>query len=128
VILARGDFFGDRLFIGSKACPVESQDQVVINIFVGNLGFGTTEEQPRALFESYGSVATVTIVEDRDTGEPRGFAFVEMRQDSEAQAAISALQGSFLNERVLRVNEARPKAQRDPLHGQGIRDHRRHHI
>lgn len=100
----------------------------MINIFVGNLGFGTTEEQLRALFESYGSVATVTLVKDRDTGEPRGFAFVEMRQDSEAQAAISALQGSFLNERVLRVNEARPKVQRDPLHGQGIRDHRRHHI
>lgn len=100
----------------------------MINIFVGNLGFSTREEQLRALFESYGSVATVTIVKDRDTGEPRGFAFVEMRQDSDAQAAISALQGAFLNERVLRVNEARPKAQRDPLHRQTIRDHRRHHI
>jgi len=50
----------------------------------------------RALFESYGSVASVTVVKDRDTGEPSGFAFVEMRQDSEAQAAISALQGALL--------------------------------
>ena len=98
----------------------------MINIFVGNLGFSTTEEQLRALFESYGSVASVTIVKDRDTGEPRGFAFVEMRQDSEALAAIAALQGAVLNERVLRMNEARPKAQRDASRDSGSRDHRRH--
>jgi cold-inducible RNA-binding protein len=103
-----------------------AEGSVVINIFVGNLGFSTTEEPLRALFESYGSIASVTIVKDRDTGEPRGFAFVEMRQDSEAQAAIAALQGAVLNERVLRMNEARPKARRDPSRDSGSRDHRRH--
>jgi cold-inducible RNA-binding protein len=100
----------------------------VINIFIGNLDFSATEQQLRALFESFGSVATVTIVKDRDTGEPRGFAFVEMMQGSEAQAAISSLNGSVLNERVLRVNEARPKAQRDPSRDLGSRGHRRHQI
>jgi cold-inducible RNA-binding protein len=104
-----------------------SQDQVVINIFVGNLDSSATEEQLRSLFETYGSVQTVAIVKDRDTGEARGFGFVEMTQDSEAQAAIAALNGTMLNARALRVNEARPKAQRESRQS-GIRDHRRHQI
>jgi len=99
----------------------------VINIFVGNLDFSATEEQLRSLFESYGSVETVTLVKDRDTGEARGFGFVEMTQDSEAQAAIAALNGTLLNARALRVNEARAKVQRQSRQS-GIRDHRRHQI
>jgi cold-inducible RNA-binding protein len=100
---------------------------VAINIFVGNLDLSATEQQLYSLFERYGSVETVTIVKDRDTGEGRGFAFVEMTQDSEAQAAIASLNGTRLNERTLRVNEARPKAQRESRQS-GTRNHRRHQI
>lgn len=99
----------------------------MVNIFVGNLDLSATEQQLYSLFETYGSVETVTIVKDRDTGEARGFGFVEMTQDSEAQAAIAALNGTLLNARTLRVNEARPKVERES--GQsGTRDHRRHQI
>jgi RNA recognition motif-containing protein len=82
------------------------------NIFVGNLSFGTTENTVRSLFEAYGSVDRVNIVTDRDTGQPRGFAFVEMSVDSEANAAISGLNGRDVDGRTLNVNEARPKAER----------------
>lgn len=98
------------------------------NIFVGNLDFSATEEQLQTLFAAYGAVETVAIVKDRDTGEPRGLAFVEMTRAAEAQAAISSLDGALLNERALRVNEARPKLHRDPARESGSRDHRRHQI
>ena len=97
------------------------------NIFVGNLDLHATEELLRSLFASYGQVETVTIVKDRDTGEARGFAFVEMTQAADAKAAIASLDGVLLKERALRVNEARPKLHRDPTHS-GSRDHRRHQI
>jgi len=100
----------------------------VTNIFIGNLDFTATEEQLRTLCAAYGAVETVTIVKDRDTGEPRGFAFVEMTQAAEAQAAISSLDGVLLNKRALRVNEARPKLDRDPARESGSRDHRRHQL
>ena len=98
------------------------------NIFVGNLGSNTTEKQLHVLFAPFGPVDTVTIVKDRDTGRARGFAFVEMIQEAGAQAAIASLNGVLLNERALRVNEARAKLQRDPARGFGNRDHRRHQI
>jgi cold-inducible RNA-binding protein len=79
------------------------------NIFIGNLDFGTTEDQLRALFAAHGAVETVTIVRDRDTGQPRGFAFLEMTNDSEAEKAIQALNGTLLGGRTLTINEARPK-------------------
>jgi RNA recognition motif-containing protein len=79
------------------------------NIFVGNLDIATTEDQLRALFESHGAVATVTLVRDRDTGAPRGFAFVEMSDDKEADAALKALNGTVLADRQLTINEARAK-------------------
>lgn len=82
------------------------------NIFVGNLSFGTTEHTVRSLFESYGTVDRVNIVTDRDTGQPRGFAFVEMGVDSEGTAAINGLNGKDVDGRTLNVNEARPKAER----------------
>jgi cold-inducible RNA-binding protein len=105
-----------------------SQDEPVINIFVGNLDSSASEQQLYSLFERYGSVESVTIVKDRNTGEVRGFAFVEMTQDSEAQAAIASLNGTRLNERTLRVNEARPKVQPESTRQSGTRDHRRHQI
>lgn len=98
------------------------------NICVGNLDITATEQQLRELFAAHGAVETVTIVKDRDTGEPRGIAFVEMTQATEAQAAIAALDGQDLNGRTMRVNEARPKPQRDPTRDSGIRDHRRHNL
>jgi cold-inducible RNA-binding protein len=82
------------------------------NIFVGNLSFGTTESSVRSMFESYGSVDRVNIATDRDTGQPRGFAFVEMAADAEGNAAISGLNGRDVDGRTLNINEARPKAER----------------
>jgi len=82
------------------------------NIFVGNLSFGTTENTVRSLFESYGTVDRVNIVTDRDTGQARGFAFVEMSQDAQGDAAINGLNGRDIDGRTLNVNEARPKTER----------------
>ena len=79
------------------------------NIFVGNLDFGATEESIRSLFQQYGAIERVSLVTDRDTGRPRGFAFVEMTDPAEADRAIEALNGTDLGGRALNVNEARPK-------------------
>lgn len=82
------------------------------NIFVGNLSFGATEDGLRSLFAAYGRVDRVNIVTDRDSGQPRGFAFVEMGNDSEGVRAIASLNGHELDGRALNVNEARPKEDR----------------
>ncbi len=79
------------------------------NIFVGNLSFDTTKEELQAAFANFGTVEKVDIVRDRDSGQPRGFAFVEMSERSAAEAAISRLNGTEMNGRALNVNEARPK-------------------
>ena len=81
------------------------------NIFVGNLSYQTTQDDLQAAFAQYGSVERVSIVTDRDTGQPRGFAFVEMSDKSAAETAISQLNGADLNGRAMNVNEARPKPQ-----------------
>jgi len=82
------------------------------NIYVGNLSFDATEDQVRSMFEAYGAVDKVSIITDRDTGQPRGFAFVEMTDDESANKAMEALNGTNLGGRNLTVNEARPKADR----------------
>jgi len=82
------------------------------NIFVGNLSFGATEETVRSLFTPHGSVGRVNICTDRDSGQPRGFGFVEMDNDAEGERAIAALNGTSLDGRALNINEARPKAER----------------
>ena len=79
------------------------------NIFVGNLSYGATEIGIRSMFEQYGAVERVNVVTDRDTGQARGFAFVEMTNGSEADKAIAELNGRELDGRRLNVNEARPK-------------------
>jgi cold-inducible RNA-binding protein len=84
----------------------------VKNIFVGNLSFGSTEDDVRSMFEAYGTVDRVSIVTDRDTGRARGFGFVEMSVDADAEKAIAALNGRELNGRALNINEARPKEDR----------------
>jgi len=78
-------------------------------LYVGNIPFSATEAELRSLFEKHGGVATVNIITDRETGRPRGFAFVEMQDESAAQAAIRSLDGSDMGGRPLRVNEAQDK-------------------
>jgi len=78
-------------------------------IFVGNLSFSTTQEELNSLFAEFGTVDQVEIVRNRDTGQPRGFAFVEMANGGEAEKAIESLNGREVNGRALNVNEARPK-------------------
>ena len=80
-----------------------------MNIYIGNLSFDTNEDQLRQAFEGFGTVSTVHIISDRETGRPRGFAFVEMSAQDEATAAISGLNGQDLNGRALNVNEAKPR-------------------
>jgi len=80
-----------------------------MNIFVGNLSFQTTQDELHSAFAQYGNVDRVNIVTDRDTGQARGFAFVEMPDQREAETAISQLNGAELNGRAMNVNEARPK-------------------
>jgi len=82
------------------------------NIFVGNLSYGTTEDAVRSLFESYGTVEKVSIITDRDTGRAKGFGFVEMSANADADRAIAALNGKEFEGRTLNVNEARPKPER----------------
>ena len=95
------------------------------NIFVGNLDFGTTEDELRQLFEVHGQVDRVSIMTDRDTGRSRGFGFVEMASNEDGEKAIAALNGSQLGKRTLNVNEARPKQERSGGGGGGGRGRER---
>ncbi|MFL7894095.1 MAG: RNA recognition motif domain-containing protein [Anaerolineales bacterium] len=81
-----------------------------MNIYCGNLSWNTTEDGLRAAFEAFGEVSSVTIIKDRDTGQSRGFGFIEMPNDSEGQAAISGMNGNELDGRQLKVDQARPRA------------------
>ena len=92
-----------------------------MNIFVGNLSFDTRDEGLREAFAAHGAVDTSQVVMDRDTGRSRGFGFVEMPDAGEANAAISALNGSDLGGRPLTVNEAKPRAPRGNGGGGGGR-------
>ena len=86
-------------------------------IYVGNLPFNATEQDVKALFERHGKVESVKLINDRETGKPRGFGFVDMAQ-ADAQAAIQALNGQQLGGRPLRINEAQERPQR-PRQGGG---------
>jgi|SRR6202045_459050 cold-inducible RNA-binding protein len=90
------------------------------NIYVGNLSFGATEDAVRSLFAAHGTVERVNIVTDRDSGQPRGFGFVEMTNDGEGEKAIAALNGTDLDGRTLNINEAKPKAERSGGGGGGF--------
>ena len=81
-----------------------------MKIYVGNMSFNTNEEELRDLFSQYGAVSDVAVISDRETGRPRGFGFVTMDNDAEANAAIAALNGQEIGGRTLTVNEAKPKA------------------
>src|SRR5437763_15938325 len=95
------------------------------NIFVGNLDFNATDASLRSLFEPFGNVERVNVVTDRDTGRSRGFAFVEMTDAAQADAAIAALNGSNLDGRALNINEAKPKTQGGAGGGGGFSRQRR---
>src|SRR5215469_16044146 len=90
------------------ACTPTKKDRMK-NIYVGNLDFNVSEDELRQAFAAYGQVDNVTILKDRDTGQPRGFGFVEMANDEEAEKAINGMNGAQLGSRALNVNEARPK-------------------
>ncbi len=90
-----------------------------MKIYIGNLSFDATEEKLRQAFESYGEVTEVNMITDRDTGRPRGFAFVEMSDQSEATAAIAGLNDQELDGRTLKVNEARQREDRGGGGGRG---------
>ena|SRR5579863_1344249 len=98
------------------------------NIFVGNLAVDTSEQTLRAAFEAFGHVLTVKLVADRDTGIPRGFAFIEMSSDAEAQAAIAGLKGHTIDGQLIDVNAARPKLKESQSSNPVMRRHREHRI
>jgi RNA recognition motif-containing protein len=83
-----------------------------MNIYVGNLSYRATEDELRQAFAAYGQVSRVQIVKDVQTGQSRGFAFVEMANDAEGQAAINGLNGKEVQGRPLKINEARPREDR----------------
>ncbi len=88
-------------------------------LFVGNLPFSVTNETLEQMFAAYGSVQSVQVIVDRDTGRSKGFGFVEMGSDAETQAAIDALNGQHVEGRILTVNEARPREDRGGGGGRG---------
>ncbi len=90
-----------------------------MNIYVGNLSFQTTEENLREAFEGYGNVSSVNIITDKFSGESRGFAFVEMSNNDEGNAAIQGLNGADLGGRNIKVSEARPREERSGGGGGG---------
>jgi RNA recognition motif-containing protein len=88
-------------------------------IYVGNMNYATTADTLRELFEAYGEVEEVSVITDRATGRPRGFAFVDMADAEAADAAIAALDGQTVDGRALRVNEAKPREPRSGGGGRG---------
>ena len=95
-----------------------------MNIYVGNLSYDVSEENLRQAFEAFGKVSSATIVKDKYSGQPRGFGFVEMLDQTEAQAAIQNLNGKELLGQQMNVNEARPRTDRGRSGGQGGRNGR----
>ena len=85
-----------------------------MNIYVGNLSYGLSDNDLQNLFAEHGSVASAKIIQDRDTGRSKGFGFVEMPDDAEGQKAIDGLNGQSVDGRNLTVNEARPREERPP--------------
>jgi RNA recognition motif-containing protein len=92
-----------------------------MKLYVGNLSFSTTETAIRDAFSAFGTVDSVSLINDRDSGRPKGFGFIEMNNEQEARAAIAGLDGKSLDDRDLRVNEARPKEDRPARGGFGGR-------
>jgi RNA recognition motif-containing protein len=96
-----------------------------VKLYVGNLSYSTTEEELRELFAQAGNVASVAVIKDRDTGQSKGFGFIEMTTQAEAQTAISKFNSYKMGERALTVNLARPKEERSSGGGGGYNNNRR---
>lgn len=92
-----------------------------MNIYVGNLSLDTNDDDLRKAFEAYGRVETASVIKDKFSGQSRGFGFVEMPAKAEAEAAMKGLDGSDLNGKALKVNEARPRTERRGGGGGGRR-------
>jgi len=90
-----------------------------MNVYVGNLPYGTTSEDLRDLFSAYGEVNSANVISDRDSGRSKGFGFVEMADNASAQAAIENLNGKEIEGRAITVNEARPREERSPRRSGG---------
>jgi RNA recognition motif-containing protein len=88
-----------------------------MDIYVGNMNYASTAESLRTLFETHGTVESVKLITDRETGRPRGFAFVQMPNDEEARAAIAATDGQQFDGRTLKVNQAQGREKRGPIGG-----------
>ena len=82
-----------------------------MNIYVGNLSYGVSDQDLTEIFEEFGEVNSAKVIKDRETGRSKGFAFVEMESDDDAQAAIDELDGSEIDGRAVKVNKARPKTE-----------------
>ena len=97
-----------------RMAPIGTQGkgERALRIYVGNLPYQISEEDLQGAFGAYGKVESVTIIRDRDTGRSKGFGFVEMPSSTEAQAAITGLNGTEMQQRALTVNEARPREER----------------
>ncbi len=85
---------------------------MAMKLYVGGLAYAVTEKDLEAMFAEHGTVASAAVIKDRDSGQSKGFGFVEMSSDDEAKAAMAALNGKDVNGRSLTVNEARPQADR----------------
>jgi RNA recognition motif-containing protein len=83
-----------------------------MNIYVGNLSYGVSDDQLREVFEAYGTVSSAKVISDKFSGRSKGFGFVEMDDDNEAKSAIEDLDGAEIDGRAVKVNEARPKEER----------------
>jgi RNA recognition motif-containing protein len=93
--------------------------RLMMNIYVGNLPYTTTEDNLREAFSAYGEVSSVSLITDKFSGESKGFGFVEMSDNSEADAAIKGLNGSMMGNRTMKVNQAKPRGDRPPKRGGG---------
>src|SRR4030088_623215 len=92
---------------------------MAMKLYVGGLAYSVTEQELEALFAEYGTVTSAAVIKDRDSGQSKGFGFVEMADDTEAKAAMAALNGKDVSGRSIMVNEARPQTDRRPSGGGG---------
>ena len=110
---------GDRTGKAGASAEDLEQENLVKRIYIGNLAFGATEDDVRTAFEMHGAVASVQIITDRETGQSRGFGFIEMDDDAAAEQAVAAVNGADIAGRNVIVNEARPRPSRDGGGGGG---------
>jgi cold-inducible RNA-binding protein len=113
--------FGNSLWKAAVSRTVKHH--MSSKLFVGNLSFNTTENDLSAAFAAFGTVTETNLMMDRETGRPRGFGFITMSSDEEAQKAIEGLNGKDMDGRALTVNVAKPREERAPGGGGGRREH-----